>query len=70
MYQLTLNILIFTYNYDVIQGIRQDKRLERAHDLEAILKKFFKVTLGLTVVNFEEVTKSRTKSLLTYLKRF
>ena len=41
--------------------------MERAHDLEAILKKFFKVTLGLTVVNFEEVTKSRT-TLVEYEK--
>jgi len=45
----------------IIKGIRQDKRLERAHDLEALLKKFFKVTLGLTVVNFEEAERMKPK---------
>ena len=41
----------------ILRGIKHQRRLERPQHLDAILKKFFKETLGMSSIKFEEVPK-------------
>ena len=48
----------------IIRGLKQDKRLERTHHLEAVLKSFFNDILNLEDIHFEEVSNRAIQSVV------